>query len=40
MEFLHTFFPLLFPPILQLLSPSMTLFDWGGHHLSISESYV
>ena len=35
-----TFFPLLSPPVLQLLSPSMPLFDWPGHHLSISESCV
>ena len=34
------FFPLLFPPVLQLLSPSMPLFDWSGHHLSIPESCV
>ena len=38
--FLGTFFPLLFSPILQLLSPSMPLLTkyWAGHHLSISES--
>ena len=38
--FLSTFFPLLFPPILQLLSPSMTLLTkyLAGHHLRISES--
>ena len=29
--------PLLFPPVLQLLSP---LFDWADHHLSISENCV
>ena len=40
--FLSTFFSLLFPPILQFLSPSMPLFTkyWAGHHLSISESFV
>ena len=38
--FLSMFFPLLFPPILQLLSPTMPLCTkyWVGHHLSISES--
>ena len=38
--FLGTFFPLLFPPVLQLLSPSMPLFTkyWAGHHLSISTA--
>ena len=32
------FFPLLFLPVLQLLSPSLTLFTkhWAVHHLSIS----
>ena len=39
-RFLSTFFLLLFPPSFQLLSPSMPLFDWGGHQLSISESCV
>ena len=36
--FLGMFFPLLFPPILQLLSPSMPLFTkyWASHHLFIS----
>ena len=36
--FFGTFFPLLFPPVLQLLSPSMPLFTkyWAGHHFSIS----
>ena len=34
------FFTLLFPPVLQLLSPSMPLFYWSGHHLSIPESCV
>ena len=40
--FLGTFLPLLFPPVFQLLSPSMPLFTkyWAGHHLSISESFV
>ena len=33
-------FPLLFPPVLHLLSASMPLFYWAGHHLSISESFV
>ena len=39
-EFLHMFFPLFFPPILHLLSPSMPLFTkyWAGHHLSISKN--
>ena len=38
--FLSTFFSLLFPPILQFLSPSMPLLTnyWAGHHLFISES--
>ena len=38
--FLVTFFPLLFPPILQLLSPSMPLLTkyWAGHYLFISKS--
>ena len=38
--FLSTFFPLLFPPVLQFLSPSMPLLTnyWAGHHLFISES--
>ena len=38
--FLSMFFPLLFPPILHLLFPSMPLLTnyWAGHHLSISES--
>ena len=37
-----TFSPLFFPPVLQLLSPSMPLLIkyWAGHHLSISESCV
>ena len=36
--FLIAFFPLLFPPVLHLLSPSMPLFTkcWEGHHLSWS----
>ena len=38
--FLGTFFPLLFPPVLQLLSSSMPLFGWAGHQLSTSESCV
>ena len=35
--FLCTFFPLLFPPALQLLTPSMPLLAkyWAGHHLSL-----
>ena len=39
---LSAFSPLLFPPILQLLSPSMPLLTkyWAGHHLSISKSRV
>ena len=38
--FLVTFFLLLFPPILQLLSPSVPLLTkyWAGHYLSISKS--
>ena len=42
MGFLNVFFPLHFPPILQLSSPSMPLLTkyWAGHHLSISESCV
>ena len=37
---LARFFPLLFLPILKLLSPSMPLLTkyWAGHHLSISKS--
>ena len=37
--FLSTFFPLFFPPVLQILSPSMPLLTkyWSDHHLSISE---
>ena len=40
--FLSMFFPLLFPPILQLLSLSMPLLTkhWAGHHLSVSESCI
>ena len=40
--FLGIFFPLLFPPVLQLLSPSMPLLAkyWASHCLSISESCV
>ena len=40
--FLGTFFPLLFPPILQFLSPSIPLLTkhWAGHHVSTSESCV
>ena len=36
------FFPLLFSPVLQLLSPSKSLLTkyWAGHHLSISECCV
>ena len=36
---LHVF-PLIFPPVLQLLSSSIPLLTkyWAGHHLSISES--
>ena len=36
------FFPLLFSPILQLLSPYMPLLTkyWAGHHVSISESCI
>ena len=39
---LSSFFPLLFPPVLQLFSPSMPLLTkyWAGHHLSISESCI
>ena len=35
-------FPLLFPPVLQLLSSSMPLLKkyWASHHLSISEGCV
>ena len=40
--FLGTFFPPIFPPVLQLLSPFMPLFTkyWAGHHLSISKNCV
>ena len=39
---LGTFFPMLFPPVLQLLSPSMPQFTkyWADCHLSIYESCV
>ena len=39
---LCTFSPLLFPPVLRLLSPFMPLLTkyWAGHHLSISERCV
>ena len=39
-ELLGTFFPLLFPPILQLLSPILPLLTkyWADHRLFVSES--